>query len=441
MIFNRTYRDLLGSAPLGFSPRSPASLVAVQSRRLHRLFDYCFRYSPFYRDVLADSGFKKTAIGSVRDLECFPVLTKSMVKERISEMVSSQVNPALCNQRHTSGTSGVEFTLPELPLEAFIANMQWSRIYMRSGLRPWQRHTKISALARFGSRKYFVQGMGLFRRDYIDSTDSPALKVEKLKKSKPGALVCWASMLDEITTHLEGTRTFLDIPLVFSTANMLWPGTRKRAEEKLNAKVFDVYGAVETGPVAWECEHHHGYHVQSDQVLVELLDAHGRPAKKGRMVCTVLWRRTVPLIRYAIGDSAEWSDSPCPCGSPYPLLKSLDGRETDLVRLPDGTLINSVTLRHAMIGKPGVEQYQLVQETPIRFRLRIVGNARYSEKVGQSIKDEFRKQFAGSLEIKIVTVAKISMPPAVKFTPMLTLERLSDMKSRGVDTGVMEVDE
>jgi len=441
MMFNRTNRDLLFSGPFGLAPYSTSSLADLQSKRLRRLIDYCKQYSPYYRRNFAECGVDRKTAYTAADLVCLPVLTKHMVKERMAEMISSQVRPELYRPRHTSGTSGIEFMLPELPLETFVTNMQWSKLYMRSGMRPWHRHTKITILSRFGSRQYFVQKLGLFRRDYIDSTDSPDEKITLLKINKPDALVCWASMLEEIVKQLEDTDSYLDIPLVFSTANMLWPGVRRRTAERLHANVFDVYGAVETGPVAWECERHCGYHVQSDQVVVELLDEQGKPANRGQMVCTVLWRRTLPLIRYAVGDSAEWSESPCPCGSPYPLLKVLSGRVTDLVQLPDGTHINSVTLRHAIIGKPGVEQYQLVQESPTRFRLRIVGNSRYRPQTGVSIIEEFRNQFGGTLEIKVVVVARICMPPGIKFTPMVTLERIMDLKSRGVDMGVFDTDE
>lgn len=441
MIVNRTSRDLIAAGFFSMSPQSQASLATVQSKRLCRLIDYCFRYSPYYRRELSRNGFDHLSNCTAADLVRLPILTKQIVMDQMADMLSSQVNPERCRRRHTSGTSGIDITLPEIPFETFVTNMQWSKLYMRSGMRPWHRQTKITTLSRFGYQKYFIQGLGLFRRDYINSTDSPAEKIAKLKKNKPDALVCWATMLEEITRQLEDTDSYLDIPLVFSTANMLWPGVRRRTSERLRANVFDVYGAVETGPIAWECAQHNGYHVQGDQVVVELLDDQDKPASRGRMVCTVLWRRTLPLIRYAVGDSAEWADTPCPCGSPYPLLKSLDGRVTDLVRLPDGTHINSVTLRHAIIGKPGVEQYQLVQESPTRFRLRIVRNDRYTDKVGDSIADEFRNQFGGMLEITIVVVARIRMPPEIKFTPMVTLERMVEMKSRGVDVGVIETDE
>lgn len=370
-----------------------------------------------------------------------PVLDKQTVRDHLAEMISSEVLPGKCVQRHTSGTSGMEFMLPELPLESLLTNALWGRIYMRAGFRPWHRQSKITILSRFGERRHFIQRLGLFRRNYIDSTISPAEKVELLKRQKPDALVCWATMLEEITKYLEDTNSHLDIPIVFSTANMLWPEVRRRAEQRLRTRVFDVYGAVETGPVAWECGQHQGFHVQSDQVMVELVDEQGNPGTKGRLVCTVLWRRALPLIRYDVGDAGEWSETPCPCGSPLPLLKCLSGRVTDLIRLPDGTHINSVTLRHAMIGKPGVEQYQLVQESPVSFRLRLVVGPDYSPAVEQSIHDEFNRQFSGSLFLRIVRVGRIRVPNGVKFTPMVTLTRVDELRSRGVDVRAYADDE
>ena len=200
-----------------------------------------------------------------------------------------------------------------------------------------------------------------------------------------------------------------------------WP--RRRSRCRLRAKVVDVYGAVETGPVAWECAVSGGYHVWSDLVLVEILDEKDRPAARGRVVCTVLWRRGFPLIRYALGDLAEWAQEPCACGSPLPLLRSLHGREADLVRLPDGQWISPVTLRVAAMGTPGIRQYQFVQETPERFLLRIVPGPDLLPEAETIIARKFGEQFGGELKLRIQRVPEIASTPGAKCIPVVTLER------------------
>ena len=64
---------------------------------------------------------------------------------------------------------------------------------------------------------------------------------------------------------------------------------------------FNVYAATETGGVAAECRHHHGMHLFEDLVIPEVVDNDYRPVPLGqsgdRLLVTVLFRRTIPLIR------------------------------------------------------------------------------------------------------------------------------------------------
>ena len=151
-------------------------------------------------------------------------------------------------------------------------------------------------------------------------------------------------------------------------------------------------------------------------------------------MCTVLWRRTCPLIRYSLGDTAEWAEEPCSCGSPYPLLKRLTGRITEMIELPSGERVSNLALRTPVISKPGVEQYQLVQETPSTFRLHIVAGTEFTPLVERTIREEFRQRFGPSLELRVVKVPRIKTPPGVKVTPMVTLDQIRKLKSSGVNT-------
>jgi len=58
-----------------------------------------------------------------------------------------------------------------------------------------------------------------------------------------------------------------------------------------------------------------------------------------RLLVTVLFSRTLPLIRYELTDRGRLATESCPCGRPFRLLAAVEGRTDDLMRLPgrDGT--------------------------------------------------------------------------------------------------------
>jgi phenylacetate-CoA ligase len=88
-----------------------------------------------------------------------------------------------------------------------------------------------------------------------------------------------------------------------------------------------MYSANETGYLALQCPLSGHYHVQSETVLVEVLDEVGRacrPGETGAVVVTPLQNFAMPLLRYSLGDFAEVG-SPCACGRHLPVLKEILG--------------------------------------------------------------------------------------------------------------------
>jgi len=82
--------------------------------------------------------------------------------------------------------------------------------------------------------------------------------------------------------------------------------------------------------IATECDYHAGLRVFEDQVQLEVVDDGHRPVAPGepgrRLLVTNLFNRTQPLIRYELNDLVTVSPDPCPCGRPFPLLETVEGR-------------------------------------------------------------------------------------------------------------------
>src|SRR5207249_8327871 len=94
--------------------------------------------------------------------------------------------------------------------------------------------------------------------------------------------------------------------------------------------VFDEYGTRELGPLAHECPAHRGHHVNAESYVVEVA------GESGEILVTDLNSRSVPLIRYRVGDVAVAGGHPCVCGRGLPLLERLAGRPPSAVRGAQG---------------------------------------------------------------------------------------------------------
>ena len=85
--------------------------------------------------------------------------------------------------------------------------------------------------------------------------------------------------------------------------------TREIVRKGLGAKFIDRYSAEETGIIARQCPKHDHLHILSPIALVEIVDENDDPCsvgQPGRVLVTGMQSYGMPLIRYELGDIAEW---------------------------------------------------------------------------------------------------------------------------------------
>lgn len=400
----------------------PEALERSVGKRLRSLLRFACRQSPYYRALFDRLQLDWRAFRGPEDLVRLPVLDKATLMAQMPELLASPSRGARFARR-TTGTTGIPLQLPVTGLERWFDLYAWQRVYRRAGLGLRDRQLKMIIPAGPFPEHRVSSALGLFPRAYLSTLEPAAKKVSFIKRLAPRAIFGHASFLGEVALELERRGERLLIPRIFSTSDMLWPGLRQRIEERLGGEVFDVYGAVETGPVAWECREHDGFHVHSGLVIVEIVDDDGHPAPQGRVVCTVLWRRAVPLIRYALGDWAEWAKDACPCGDARPRLAALHGREHELLRLPDGEWVSASNLVSALLGIPGIRQFQVVQETERQIAYRLVTAPDYPAWGDQRLVAQFQARFMDRLNPVVAHVKQIEQVPGAKFTPFISLRR------------------
>jgi phenylacetate-CoA ligase len=157
--------------------------------------------------------------------------------------------------------------------------------------------------------------------------------------------------------------------MIFTAGEVRTAEMEERIVDAWGRRPFNVYGATETGAyAAAECNRHTGLHILEDQVLIEVVDDDYLPVPEGepgsRLLITNLYNRTQPLIRYELTDLVTVSPDPCPCGRPFRLLKSIEGRSDDVLELPardGGTIkVHPLTLRSPLAEIAALSEYRIV---------------------------------------------------------------------------------
>ncbi|MBA3906975.1 MAG: phenylacetate--CoA ligase family protein [Pseudonocardiales bacterium] len=191
----------------------------------------------------------------------------------------------------------------------------------------------------------------------IDSGDPLPGIVARLNSWQPQMLIAYASMLRLLAAEQLAGRLAIAPTFVFSASEVLTPSTRALASTAWGRSPHNVYGATETSGVAAECGQHAGMHLFEDLVITEVVDEDNRPVPPGvygaKVLVTVLFSRTLPLIRYEMSDSVRLDPvQDCPCGRSYALISGVQGRQQEALRFaePDGTqrTVQPVVFHHIM---------------------------------------------------------------------------------------------
>jgi phenylacetate-CoA ligase len=150
---------------------------------------------------------------------------------------------------------------------------------------------------------------------------------------------------------------------------------RKDIEDAFSCKVYNFYGSREVNNLAAECIHQDGLHILSGTRIVEILDANNMPAPRGeigRIVVTDLINRAHPFVRYENGDLGVMSnDAPCKCNLPYPRLKQVLGRVSDILVGDRGQFVHGEFITHLFYGLPGVLSFQVIQHNKKKLEIFI----------------------------------------------------------------------
>lgn len=196
-----------------------------------------------------------------------------------------------------------------------------------------------------------------------------------LQEENPDYLLAYTTNAQALARLcLERGITLSNLRQVRTVSETLNPEVRELCRAAWGVGIADMYSAAEIGYIALQCPEHEHYHVQSETVLVEVLDADGqacRPGEIGRVVLTSLHNFAMPLIRYEIMDYAEVG-APCPCGRTLPVLNRILGRERHLLTLPDGRQNWPMIGQKQVMDAAPIQQMQVIQRSLETIEVKLV---------------------------------------------------------------------
>jgi phenylacetate-CoA ligase len=406
-------------------------LKRFQSAALRKMLYYAYTV-PMYHDKLREASIHPRDIKTIDDIKKLPFLTKDDIRKYSPDkIIPPNFNKKTSIITRTGGTTGGSLSIYFDLLTVTKGMMGLLRALKEYNV-DW-RKTKMSLLIDLSERsfenEYFINSIfsaikPLFPQNNIQIFDlfkTSKEVIKKIEEFQPEFIAGYPYAFIQLTIlKNKGYGKRISPKCILSSGSFLDISLRKYLEEMFDTKVYDLYAATESGPIAFECKNGN-YHVLSDLIYPEFIrdGEHISPGEPGTLVITKLYGRGTPIIRYTgIDDVVSTMENDCSCGLAGSFIRKIHGRKSDSILLPGGKMalpsfIESILSEIVYETKANkILRLQIIQhkldklEMKILFdeELRNVGTS--SEQIISMIKGKLDKKLGSDIEISISEVNK-----------------------------------
>ena len=386
---------------------SSAAIALQREQRLIALVAYAFECSPYYSRL-----YRKLRVSSSSRLRLtdLPRVTKQSLMENFDDVMTDPAvtrsavdgfvaQPDRCGGAllgrysvwTSSGTTGKPgYFVHDPDAVAVYDALEWQRFRgVRSATdlaRQLIAGDRYAMVAATGGHFAGISTVERMRRSMPWLTES--LKgfsllqpleqlVAQLNDFRPTLLASYPTAAQMLAEEQHAGRLKLHLREVWTGGETLANAARAQLQRAFGCPVRNSYGASEFLPIAWECPYRR-LHLNSDWVILEPIDQYGRPVPAGTrshsVLLTNLANRIQPLIRYDLGDAVTIADTPCGCGSRFPVM-SVEGRTDEALVFPlsrGGTAtVVPLALTTVMEDDARVHDFQVTQTAPNKLQVRL----------------------------------------------------------------------
>jgi phenylacetate-CoA ligase len=342
------------------------------------------------------------------DLRSFQVVDRHVIIARMHDFLDQRLRMFW---RYTSGTSGTPFFFPKDLNATGYMDAAMHTVYGWHGVKIGDKQARLwggalSAKGRLLQRAKDSllgrQRLSVFHCDH----NFYSRYFNILKTFKPVYFYAYANALYQFALHVEKTEqkgTDLGIPLAICTGEILFPHQRQKISEVFGCRVINEYGSTENGIIAFQCEAGSMHVMPTIYLEIENPDDQGY----GHVLVTELNSRSIPFLRYRIGDIARLVNGECSCCRPFPRIEIGKGRVNDQIICPDGSVVYATIISYAL--KEHAQQFRAVQHSISEIEIEIIPGQEWDIQTQKEIEGRLRRYLGTDITILFSIVKDI--PP------------------------------
>lgn len=378
---------------------SPDQIKDFSTQALRSLLRQAREHSPWHGERLKRLAVDEITSEKISEL---PLMTKEDIREnwdrivtdraltqaKVADYLKKLTEPSYLNERYlafasggSSGKRGVYVWDWEVFTQFASLNFRYQYRDDRQAGRIGKRRLKAVVTAgkpNHGSTPLFSVNLDPTEAVKVYSVLRPFDEIAKeIDRDQPDQLIGYSSVIGRLAEESLAGRIKIAPYRVSTNSEPLMPEIRKVIRQAWACKINNTWGSTETAMNAVECDAQEGMHLSEDRVLIEPVDEANRPVPEGQLsekvLITVLFNHSFPIIRYELTDKIRVLKRRCSCGAPFRLIEDIQGRSDDEFTYSDGTRIHPILFRAVLGQNPHIYEYQ-VQQTQKGAHILLMGD-------------------------------------------------------------------
>ena len=341
-------------------------LFSIRNMQFKQIIRYAYTKVPFYRNSILKHKIDLGKIGGLDQISEFPVMGPEDIFLKQGHTENDIRNKPITLR--SSGTTGAPKDVRLSYFDWFcLRRLAYLRMFFTSGCSVLHKTLFLSSQRPYPSIKLkWFQRLGAMRARSI-SADKPGPEIaDFFNRYRPDVFHCLTAdgvILADLVRR--STRYAHRAKYLFTSGEILTEKDKQEMIDNLGENVIDFYATTEAGILAWQCGKTGAYHINADQIYVEILNGERacNDGEVGEVVLTTLAPFSLPLIRYRTGDMAAIEHERCKCGSWFPRLTHIKGRKNDFLVNTKRENISPYLLMVIMDKFTDVLKYRICQNT------------------------------------------------------------------------------
>ncbi len=349
-----------------------------------------------------------------RSLQDYPVVNKNIIKENFDALLTKSSKADKLHTVFTSGSTGTPFMIYQNQAKKYRNTADTIYFARQAGftigdkllyLRLWSEKLKKKKIPAF------LQNIEQIEIEELDNHTIAHLLNRLQKDKSPKGWLGYPSGLEKICDYLDSINSKpldCNVKSIIGMSENLSDHVRSRMWYYFDAPMVSRYSNFENGILAQQSTNSDYFVVNWASYIVEILafdsDEPVENGELGRIVVTDLFNHAVPMIRYDTGDVGAME---MVSDHPFPILKSVEGRKSDILLSTQGKMISPFKFMAIVPKYPEVKQFQFIQTNPSAYIIKINIDGPFPKE--RELIGLFRSYVGNNAHIKIEYVNEIPL--------------------------------